>query len=223
MQRLRFLPAILAVFLLAGCGSKPYDDAVTLTALADAAANTEEILAAISSQLGNETFTGYCAVPGSRDAGGHPGPQRLDGDGHEALRRRRRDPPLRRGLAPDPLFGWPGRRIQQLCRPGYPGAMLLSAAGGRLRRRLRVPFGKWHAPHPGRRRHRRRDLSALTKKRKRKTQSSASVFLISEPHSPHPGPPGTRKAGHREGPGSLAGPSGCRPSPASPRLSQGTW
>ena len=66
MQRLRFLPAILAVFLLAGCGSKPYDDAVTLTALADAAANTEEILAAISSQLGNETVTGYCAVPGSR-------------------------------------------------------------------------------------------------------------------------------------------------------------
>ena len=67
MQRLCFLPAILAVFLLAGCGSKPYDDAVTLTALADAAANTEEILAAISSQLGNETVTGCCAVPGSRE------------------------------------------------------------------------------------------------------------------------------------------------------------
>ena len=66
MQRLRFLPAILAVFLLAGCGSKPYDDAVTLTALADAAPNTEEILAAISSQLGSETVTGFCAVPGSR-------------------------------------------------------------------------------------------------------------------------------------------------------------
>ena len=36
MQRLRFLPALLAVFLLTGCGSTPYDDAVTLTALADA-------------------------------------------------------------------------------------------------------------------------------------------------------------------------------------------
>lgn len=67
MQRLRFLPALLAVFLLTGCGSKPYDDAVTLTALADAAANTEEILAAISSQLGSETVTGYRAVPGSRE------------------------------------------------------------------------------------------------------------------------------------------------------------
>ena len=63
MQRLRFLPALLAVFLLTGCGSKPYDDAVTLTA----AANAEEILAAISSQLGSETVTGYCAVPGSRE------------------------------------------------------------------------------------------------------------------------------------------------------------
>ena len=63
MQRLRFLPALLAVFLLTGCGSKPYDDAVTLTA----AANAEEILAAISSQLGNETVTGCCAVPGSRE------------------------------------------------------------------------------------------------------------------------------------------------------------
>ncbi len=67
MQRLHFLPALLAVFLLTGCGSKPYDDAVTVTALADAAANTEEILAAISTQLGSETVTGYCAVPGSRE------------------------------------------------------------------------------------------------------------------------------------------------------------
>ena len=58
MQRLHFLPALLAVFLLTGCGSKPYDDAVTVTALADAAANTEEILAAISTQLGSETVTG---------------------------------------------------------------------------------------------------------------------------------------------------------------------
>ena len=66
MQRLHLLPALLAVFLLTGCGSKPYDDAVTVTALADAAANTEEILAAISTQLGSETVTGYCAVPGSR-------------------------------------------------------------------------------------------------------------------------------------------------------------
>ena len=46
MQRLHFLPALLAVFLLTGCGSKPYDDAVTVTALADAAANTEEIFPA---------------------------------------------------------------------------------------------------------------------------------------------------------------------------------
>ena len=67
MQRLHLLPALLAVFLLTGCGSKPYDDAVTVTALADAAANTEEILAAISTQLGSETVTGCCAVPGSRE------------------------------------------------------------------------------------------------------------------------------------------------------------
>lgn len=67
MQKSRFLPALLAVFLLAGCGSKPYDDAVTVASLADAAANTEEILAAISSRLGSETVTAYCAVPGSRN------------------------------------------------------------------------------------------------------------------------------------------------------------
>ena len=66
MQRIRFLPAILAVLLLAGCGSKPYDDAVTTDALADAAANTEEILAALSFQAEDETLTAYCAVPGSR-------------------------------------------------------------------------------------------------------------------------------------------------------------
>ena len=67
MQRLHLLPVLLAVFLLTGCGSKPYDDAVTADALTDAAASTGEILAALSFQVEGETLTAYCAVPGSRE------------------------------------------------------------------------------------------------------------------------------------------------------------